>query len=144
MEKDGKILLVETDEQACGQLADVLSGLHMANETVCFSNAETASEYLSKNYNDIFMVLQNVASPGLQLPDSRNMIYMHEKFNIAEVAYVFLIHPNAPKEKTHTFVHCYYRTAPAINLKKVFAELITYWKAQIFNHDQVRMGFGNG
>ena len=54
MEKDGKILLVETDEQACGQLADVLSGLHMANETVCFSNAETASEYLSKNYNDIF------------------------------------------------------------------------------------------
>lgn len=143
MDKDGKILLVETDTHACAQLGEVLNTLHIPNEVVCFSNAAQASEYLNKNYKDVFLVLQNVASPGLQLPNSRNMVYMHEKFNIPEVAYVFLIHPHAPAGQTrHTFLQCYYRGTDTGSLKKVFSEMVTYWKAQVFNPMQLRTDNG--
>ncbi|KOS06812.1 hypothetical protein AM493_12840 [Flavobacterium akiainvivens] len=142
MDKDGKILLVETDEQVCGELNELLAGLNIPNEVECFTDAAKASGYLNMHYNEVFLVLQNAASPGLQLPDSRNMVYMHEKFNISEVAYVFLIHPKALKGKpAHTFVHCYYRTMDTQNLKRVFTDIINYWKDQVFSPLQVRTGF---
>lgn len=133
MEKNGTILLVENDAHTCGQLCTVLNSLRIPNEVVCFSDTEKATQYLTQNYKNVFVVLQNVASPGLQMPNSRNMVYMHEKFNVPEVAYMFLIHPlNTQESHKHTFVHCYYRIIENGNLSNLFTGIIEYWKAHLF------------
>jgi hypothetical protein len=138
MDKDGKILLVETNTQACAQLEEALNGLNMPNSVACFTDSDQASEYLNTHYNEVFMVLQNAASPGLQLPESRNMVYMHEKFNVPEVAYIFLVQSNKLKR---TFVHCYYRMVQPEKLRNVFTEIINYWKDQVFNPAETRVNY---
>ncbi len=133
MNKDGQILLVETDPHACGQLCTALNRLQVANEILCFSDIDKASQYLKEKYEDVFLVLQNVAAPGLQLPKSRNMVYMHEKFNVPEVAYMFLIHPNtADTPPKHTFIHCYYRLAALETMSNLFQNIVEYWNNYVF------------
>ncbi len=137
-------MLVETDTHNCGQLHAMLNALHIHNTVVCFSDTDEATHYLKRHHKDVFLVLQNVASPGLQLPDSRNMVYMHEKFNVPEVAYMFLIHPRNTEGENHhhTFVHCYYREGNTEKLMRLFQSVIEYWQEHLFPAlpDSVKLG----
>lgn len=134
MYKDGKIILVEPDLHACGSLRTILQGLSLPNEVVCFNDVAMASEFLSAQYTNVFLVLQNAESDALQLPNSRNMIYMHEKFNIPEIACMFLILPQQENAKAqHTFVHTYYHNSDAHALKNIFSGIAEHWKAQVFS-----------
>jgi hypothetical protein len=139
MKKNGTILLVEEDAATGSQLCDVLNDLRVPNPVVYFSDTQEATQYLIQNHEDVFVVLQNAASPGLYLPESRNMVYMHEKFNVPEVAYMFLIHPTKANDaQNHTFVHCYYRLTADSNLKQLFTDIVKYWKEHLFPARQVQ------
>ena len=139
MYKNGKIILVEPDPHACGSFRTILHGLGLPNEVVCFSDVAMATEYLSTQYTDVFLVLQNAESDALQLPNSRNMIYMHEKFNIPEIACMFLILPHQENAQAqHTFVHTYYRSSDANALKTIFSGIAEHWKAQVFSSSKMQ------
>ena len=134
MNKSGKILLLEPDSEICGTVCDKLTAIAGKNEVLCFSDIEAATQYITTNVSDVFVVLQNFTSPGMQLPDSRNMVYMHEKFNVDSIAYMFLVQS---KEETledglHTFIHCYYKPLDVHKLLKVFEDIIDFWKDHVF------------
>lgn len=137
-------MLLEADEQKCGILCSGLASLSVTNEILCFSDAEKASQFLKEHYKDVFVVLQNFSSPGLQLHNTRNMVYMHEKFNIPEIAYMFLIHPLEDKNRIdHTFIHCYYRFMDNDRVNDVFALIINFWKAHTFPARLNRVAYYN-
>jgi len=134
MNKSGKILLVETHAETCGYLCGKLNSIAGSNEVVCFSSVDDASQYLNQHASDIFIVLQNFSSPALALSNSRNMVYMHEKFNIDSIAYMFLVQS---KEDTvnnglHTFIHCCYRPQNVPELPVVLEDVIAFWKEHVF------------
>jgi hypothetical protein len=134
MNKSGKILLLEPDTETCGFLPGMLQATAGKNEVVCYSDINDANHYLNENVSDVFLVLQNLSSQALHLPESRNMVYMHEKFNIESIAYMFLVQSKEEtlKDGLHTFIHCYYKPQNPAGLAKVLEMVIDFWKDHIF------------
>lgn len=120
----------DTTDFLCSSLKS--SGLK--NKVVCFNDAEAAGHYLLENLADVFMLLQNSASPAVQVPDTRNMVFMHEKFKTDKIPYLFLVLAKHKPAQTgvHTFIHCYYKHAPLEDLTKTLLHVISFWRDHVF------------
>jgi hypothetical protein len=134
MNKSGKILLLETDTDLCTLLTGKLRQAAGKNEVLCFSDITKAEEYLHNHVSEVFLVLQNNNSPRLHLTDSRNMVYMHEKFNVENIAYIFLVQSKEESVTNgiHTFIHCYYKPEIPEWLPENFESIIAFWKEHLF------------
>jgi len=134
MNKDGKILLLDVNDNSNDFLCKRLKGLGYKNEIHCFTSSEEAGEYVRNNIMDTFILLQNADAPGIQVPDTRNMIYMHEKFRTDVVPYMFLVltKNRTPLNALHTFVHCYYKPIPAEDIIETLENVIDFWKDHVF------------
>jgi len=145
MNKSGQIILLEPDNETCGLLCSSLTAIAGKNEVVCFSDTEDASAHLAEHVSGVFLVLQNFSAPGLHLPHCRNMVYMHEKFNIESIAYMFLVQSKeeTPADGLHTFIHCYYRDTDIAALPKTFTTVIDFWSDHIFPPHLARNRFNS-
>jgi len=134
MNKDGKIILLDTDSEHRDFLCGYLEATGHKNDMVCFSDAEEAAAYLRDHLRDVFMFLQSTNSAGVQIPNTRNMIYMHEKFKTDILPYMFLVLTvnNTLVEADYKFVHSYYKfTEPQI-VSQTLGEVIDFWKDHMF------------
>lgn len=134
MNKNGKIILLDSDNASTDALCSSLKALGHKNEVLCFDDAEAAGYYLRQNQADVFLLLQNSASESVQVPDTRNMVYMHEKFKTDAVPYMFLVLTNdrLPTGRLHTFVHCYYKPAPLTEVTATLGDVVAFWKDHVF------------
>lgn len=143
MNKEGKIILLDIDEEHREFLCGYLKSIGHKNEMLCFSDAQEAASYVNDNILDIFMFLQSSNSAGVQIPNTRNMIYMHEKFKVEILPYMFLVLSTEARiaGEVHKFVHCYYKfTEPQI-VSKTLADVVDYWKDHIFPPKVDRFNF---
>jgi len=134
MNKEGKIIVLDSDREHRDFLCGYLKAIGHKNELVCFSDAHEAAVFLKDNLLDVYMFFQSTNSPGVQLPNTRNMVYMHEKFKIDILPYMFLVLSTEARVKgeLHKFVHTYYKfTEPQI-VSQTLAEVIDYWKDHVF------------
>ena len=133
MNKEGKIVLIDSHERNRAYLEGCLKGVGSKNEVVAFGDTESAQEYVAKHLSEIFLLLQSTESPRLEVPDTRNMIYMHEKFNNAELPYMFIVNtsPGDPKG-LKAFIHCYYKSSDNPTLSDTLCDVVLFWKEHIF------------
>ncbi|MES2484953.1 MAG: hypothetical protein V4581_03265 [Bacteroidota bacterium] len=145
MNKSGQIILLEPDSETCSFLCGTLTAIANKNEVICFSNTDDASAHLAHNVSNVFLVLQNFSAPGLHLPHCRNMVFIHEKFNIESIAHMFLVQSKeeTPADGLHTFIHCYYRDTDTAALPKTFTAVIDFWNDHVFTPHLARNRFGN-
>lgn len=134
MNKEGKILVIDASNNNRDFLCRHLKGLGYKNEVLCFSSSQEAGDYMRENIPDIFVMMQSTEAPGIEVPDTRNMVYMHEKFKTDVLPYMFLV---LTKSKTalnslHTFVHCYYKPAEQQELKETLENVVNFWKDHVF------------
>ncbi|TRW22545.1 hypothetical protein FMM05_16835 [Flavobacterium zepuense] len=134
MNKDGKILLLDVDANSKDFLCRRLKGLGYKNDVLCFSTSEEAGDFLRNNMLETFILLQNSDAPGIQVPDTRNMIYMHEKFRTDVLPYMFLVltKNKTPLNALHTFVHCYYKPVAPEEIIETLENVIDFWKDHVF------------
>ena len=134
MNKDGKILLLDVNDNSNDFLCKRLKGLGYKNEIHCFTSSEEAGEYVRNNIMDTFILLQNADAHGIQVPDTRNMIYMHEKFKTDAVPHMFMVLTKDRQltGRLHTFVHCYYKPAPVNELAATLGTVVDFWKDHVF------------
>jgi hypothetical protein len=134
MKKDGTIIFLDTDEEYCKALCKGLLQAGHKNECVWFTNAAEAAGYLRDNLNSIFILLQSTNTQGIEIANTRNMVYMHESFDTTMLPYMLLIltQPKHDKEEQHTFVHCYYKPDNAQGLPKTLSQVVHFWKEQVF------------
>ncbi len=134
MNKGGNIILLDENVDNGNFLCKGLEGFGLKNKVICFDGAEAAGQYLRENLTDMFMLLQSSTSPAVHVPDTRNMVYMHEKFKTDTIPYMFLVLGNnkLPQKGLHTFVHCYYKPAPLNELTGTLSNVISFWKDHVF------------
>ena len=134
MNKNGKIILLDSDKASNDALCSSLKALGHKNEVLCFDDAEAAGYYLSENSLDVFLLLQNNTSQAVQIPDTRNMVYMHEKFKTDAVPHMFMVLTKDRQltGRLHTFVHCYYKPAPVNELAATLGTVVDFWKDHVF------------
>lgn len=132
MNKGGKIILVETDPDKTEQICHELTTVGHKNEMHCFTSSDEAGEFIRENLNDIFILLQSTNAPAIQMPDTRNMVYMHEKFKTDLLPYMFLVltKNKTPLNVLHTFVHCYFKSEDGV--PQVLGGVVSFWKEHIF------------
>lgn len=134
MNKSGKIILLDNSGNT-KILCDSLKQLGHKNEIDCFDDAEAAGNYLRENLQDVFMLLQDNTSAAVQVPDTRNMVFMHEKFDTEEIPYMFMVltKTKQPVERLHTFIHCYYKPDSNSNqLTDTLGKVVNFWKDHVF------------
>jgi hypothetical protein len=131
--KNGTIIVLDNSSENGDLLCKSLARLGHKNKTLCFDDAGAAGHYLRENLTDVFLLLQNSTSPGVHVPDTRNMVYMHEKFKTDTIPYMFLV---LAKDRLpaglHTFVHCYYKPAAINELTETLANVVNFWKDHVF------------
>jgi hypothetical protein len=134
LNKNGTIIVLDSDSDNIDALCKSLKGLGHNNDVLCFHDAETAGYYMREHLLDVFILLQNSTSPAVHVPDTRNMVFIHEKFNTDTIPYMFLIltKDRHPQTGLHTFVHCYYKSAEVSELKETLASVVNFWKDHIF------------
>jgi hypothetical protein len=134
MKKDGTIILLDTDDDHSRQVCDHIKAAGFKNEFVCFTTSGEAATYIKENTTDIFILMQSTLTDAIEIEDSRNMIYMHEKFDTERIPYMFLIlaNQNLPVNTAHTFVHCYYKPDTPVNLAASLSNVIEFWKDHMF------------
>jgi len=134
MNKNGTILLLDNNTAASDDICNGLKKLGHRNDVICFDDSEAVSTYLAENQSDVFMVLQNSVSAGVQVPDTRNMIFMHESFKTDDIPYTFLVltKQRLLTGRLHTFVHCYYKSAAVSHVIETLAGVIDFWKGHVF------------
>lgn len=133
MKKDGTIILVDTDADHSRQVCDHIKASGFRNEFACFTTSADVSAYVDENITDIFMLMQSTLTDAITIADTRNMIYMHEKFNTESVPYMFLILANQSLPNVaHTFVHCYYKPDTVEHLSATLINVIDFWKDHVF------------
>jgi len=132
--KNGTILLLDNDNAAGNILCDGLKALGHKNEVLCFTDPKAVAHYLIENQPDVFLLLQNTTSPGVQVPDTRNMVFMHESFKTDAIPYTFLVltKNRLLTGRLHTFVHCYYKPAALGEVLETLASVIAFWKDHVF------------
>jgi hypothetical protein len=131
--KNGKIILLDNDSTH-DALCNGLKELGYTNDVICFDDAEKAGYYLRENQLDVFLLLQSSSSPAVQVPDTRNMIFMHESFKTDNIPYTFLVltKEKLPTGRVHTFIHCYYKPAPIEEVAQTITQVIAFWKDHVF------------
>ncbi|MFL9845050.1 hypothetical protein [Flavobacterium rhizosphaerae] len=132
MNKEGKIILIDSNIENSDHLSKCLNSMGHKNEISVFSDTDSAGKYIRDNIPDIFVVFQSTATPRIEVPDTRNMVYMHEKFNMDEIPYMFLINSAKGKAPMQVFVHCYYRSSDKILLSEILCDIALFWKDHIF------------
>jgi hypothetical protein len=134
MNKDGKIVLLDVDEGSKDFLCQQIKTFRYKNEVICFSSSEEAGDYMRNNILDVFLLLQSTNTPGIQVHDTRNMVYMHEKFKTDVLPYMFLVltKSKTPLNSLHTFVHCYYKPADPTELIETLRDVVDFWKDHVF------------
>ena len=138
--KNGTIILLDTDNIAGDVLCDGIKALGHKNDIMCFDDSEAVGNYLVRNQSEVFLLLQNSASPGVEIPDTRNMVFMHESFKTDSIPYTFLVltKERLQNGRLHTFVHCYYRMSDERELIDTLATVIAFWKDHVFPPRVVR------
>ena len=134
MNKNGTILLLDNSNEDATLLHKGIKKLGHKNELLFFDDAESAGQHLRENLTDVFMLLQNSTTPSVQIPDTRNMVYMHEKFDTDKIPYIFLVlgQNKLPQNGLHTFVHCYYKPAAVDELTITLSTVVDFWKDHVF------------
>ena len=134
MNKDGSIILLDTNTDNLSFLRDTLKLPGHKNELVYFSDANEAGVYIRENVSGAFLLLQNTEAPGIQLPDTRNMVYMHENFKTDALPYMFLVltKDRTPLNTPHTFIHCYYKPDTVLDIAKLLVRVVDFWKGHVF------------
>jgi len=134
MKKDGTILLIDSDETHGTQVCNGMQAAGFKNNFVCLADAHEAGDYISKNIHDIFIVMQSMATSAITIENTRNMVYMHEKFDTEKVPYMFLLLTNnkLPETGSHTLVHCYYKPDTTQSLANSLGNVISFWKDHVF------------
>lgn len=133
MKKDGTILLLDINKEHCSQASEGIKAAGFRNNVVYFTAADEAASYVRENIRDIFMVMQSTATQAVDIPHTRNMVYMHEKFDTEKVPYMFLLlNQKTPLDKAHTFVHCYYKPDTADNQEETLVNVVSFWKDHVF------------
>lgn len=131
--KNGTIILLDNKSDNSDFLCSSLKKTGHKNEVLCFNDAEAAGQYLRENLTDVFILLQSSTSPGVQVPNTRNMVYMHEKFKSDTIPYMFLVLATEKlPQGLHTFVHCYYKPAPLNELTETLTNVVNFWKDHVF------------
>lgn len=133
MKKDGTIIIIDTDQHHCNQISNSLKASGHKNKCVGFTDAAEAANYLRDNIADMFLLLQNSATPGVVIANTRNMVYLHESFDTNKLPYMLLILTEPEQdEPQHTFVHCYYKPDSAEGLAETLSKVSSFWKEQVF------------
>lgn len=133
MKKDGTIVVLDTNEEHCRLIHESVKAEGFKNNIVCFTNADEAGDYVKTNVPDIFIILQSTLTHALEIPHTRNMVYMHEKFDTDKIPYMFLLlHQRNPVDKAHTFVHTYYKPDEAGKQEDTLVAVISFWKDHVF------------
>lgn len=134
MNKNGTIILLDNSKDNSDILCKGLESLGHKNNVVCFNDAEAAGLYLRENLTNVFILLQSSFSTTVEVPDTRNMIFIHEKFKTDTVPYMFLVltKDRLPDSGLHTFVHCYYKPVELNELKDTLANVVNFWKDHVF------------
>ena len=134
MKKNGTIVLLDNDTAASDVICNGLKALGHRNEILCFDDSEAVAQYLADNQLNVFLLMQSTTSPGVQVPDTRNMVFMHESFNTDDVPYSFLVltKQRLLTGRLHTFIHCYYKPAAVNNVIETLAGVIAFWKDHVF------------
>ena len=134
MNKNGTIVLLDNNTEANDVVCNGLKALGHRNEILCFDDSEAVANYLADNQLNVFLVLQSTASPGVHVPDTRNMIFMHESFKTDDIPYTFLVltKQRLLTGRLHTFVHCYYKSAAVSHVIETLAGVIDFWKGHVF------------
>ena len=131
---NGTIILLDNGIEAGSFLHKGLKELGHKNQLLLFDDAESAGEYLRQNIANVFMLLQSNTTPGVQIPNTRNMVYMHEKIDTDKIPYIFLVLSEniLPQNGLHTFVHCYYKPVAVHELITTLNNVIDFWKDHVF------------
>lgn len=134
LNKNGTIVLLDNDTAASDVICNGLKALGHRNEILCFDDSEAVAQYLADNQLNVFLLMQSTTSPGVQVPDTRNMIFMHESFNTDNVPYSFLVltKQRLLTGRLHTFVHCYYKPAALSHVIETLTGVVDFWKDHVF------------
>ena len=134
MNKNGTIILLDNDSISINGICTGLKALGHKNEIHCFNDSDAVGYYLAENQADVFLLLQSTASPGVQVPDTRNMVFMHESFNTDIIPHTFLVLTKKQllTGRLHTFIHCYYKPAAHNKVIEILAGVIDFWKDHVF------------
>ncbi|KGO91577.1 hypothetical protein [Flavobacterium subsaxonicum] len=135
MNKDGTIVVLEADNDNRDFICQQIKALRYKNDVMCFSSSDEAGTYMRNNILDVFILLQSTNAPGIEVPDTRNMVYMHEKFKTDVLPYIFLVLTKSRTQlnSLHTFVHAYYKPDTEVNeLANVLKGVIDFWKDHVF------------
>jgi len=132
--KNGTIVLLDNNTEANDVICNGLKALGHRNEILCFDDSEAVANYLANNQLNVFLLLQSTTSPGVNIPDTRNMIFMHESFKTDDIPHTFLV---LTKQRLligrlHTFIHCYYKPAAVSNVVESLTSAIAFWKDHVF------------
>jgi len=133
MNKQGTIILLDTNQDDCTTLCKSLTSLGHNNKCIGFTNSAEATQYMRDNLSDIFILLQSTGTPSVEIPNTRNMVYMHETFDSAKLPYMLLMLTQPQfTEKQHTFIHSYYIPDTVEKVNTTLSLVVSFWRDHVF------------
>ena len=90
MNKKGEILIVEDDKDDSDFVCEAFKDLKIANEVICFTNANDVLIHLRKVDSDPFFILSDLRMPLINGLELKQMIYADE--NLIKKAIPFILY----------------------------------------------------
>ncbi|MFP9100289.1 hypothetical protein ACLI09_14660 [Flavobacterium sp. RHBU_24] len=133
MNKEGSIILLHHNPDDCTALCKSLTSSVYNNKCIGFTESGEATQYIVDNLSDIFILLQSTATPSVEIPNTRNMVYMHETFDTTKLPYTLLM-LTQPKvtEKQYTFIHSYYIPDTVEKVTTTLSQVVAFWRDHMF------------
>lgn len=132
MRKNGKIILIEDDEDDCEIFREVYNRLGYQNELVIISDSTTVVEYIKRPEVDPFLIISDINMPKLSGFELRNLILNDLSLSEKAVPYIFFTTSKAPDSIIRAYQMSvqgfFYKSNDLNSFASDLKMIIDYWK----------------
>jgi CheY-like chemotaxis protein len=132
MSNSGPIIIIDDDEDDQFLIKQCISELSVENVCRCFSNGQTAYDYLLKTEEQPFLILCDMNMPVLNGLELRNRIDADPYLKNKSIPFVFLSTSDDEalvKKAYKGTIQGYYKKQPRYNeFKESIKQIIGYWR----------------
>ena len=139
MKRDGKIIVIEDDEDDRIFIQEIYEGLGYSNELVLLEDSTKVIEYLKREDVHPFIILSDINMPKMTGYDLRDEILKDETLTQKCVPYIFFTTAQSPESIITAYQKSvqgfFYKMNDYGEFSNALKLIIDYWKLAVTPHD---------
>ena len=139
MKRDGKIIVIEDDQDDREFIKEIYDGLGYSNELVLLEDSTTALEYLRRDDVYPFLILSDINMPKMNGFELRDEMLKDATLTQKCVPYVFFTTAQSPESIITAYKKSvqgfFYKMNDYTEFGSALKLIIDYWKLAVTPHD---------